>query len=42
MLPQIWYIHLFCAEEAMQDDDLLIAYGDIVFNDNVLTKYIKK
>lgn len=31
---------LFCAEEAMKDDDLLIAYGDIVFNDEVLQKVI--
>ena len=32
---------LFCAEDAMQDDDLLIAYGDIVFNDDVLKKIIQ-
>lgn len=32
---------LFCAEPAMQDDDLLIAYGDIVFNDEVLKKVIQ-
>lgn len=32
---------LFCAEQAMQDDDLLIAYGDIVFNDVVLKKIIQ-
>ena len=31
---------LFCAEQAMQNDDLLIAYGDIVFNDDVLKKII--
>lgn len=31
---------LFCAEKAMQNDDLLISYGDIVFNDNVLQKLI--
>jgi len=32
---------LFCAEEAMQNDDLLIAYGDIIFNDNVLQSILK-
>lgn len=32
---------LFCAESAMQGDDLLIAYGDIVFNDKVLKKVIQ-
>ncbi len=32
---------LFCAEQAMHDDDLLISYGDIVFNDEVLQKVIK-
>lgn len=32
---------LFCAEQVMQDDDLLIAYGDIVFNDDVLQKIIQ-
>ena len=32
---------LFCAETAMQGDDLLIAYGDIVFNDKVLKKVIQ-
>jgi len=32
---------LFCAEDAMQGDDLLIAYGDIVFNDYVLKKIIQ-
>jgi len=32
---------LFCAEEAMENDDLLIAYGDIIFNDTVLQSILK-
>ena len=32
---------LFCAEHAMKNDDLLIAYGDIIFNDKVLQTIIK-
>ena len=32
---------LFCAEEAMENDDLLITYGDIIFNDNVLQSILK-
>jgi len=32
---------LFCAEDAMHGDDLLITYGDIVFNDDVLKKIMQ-
>lgn len=31
---------LFCAEEAMFGDDLLITYGDIIYNDDVLKAVI--
>ena len=39
MIQQIWFT-LFCAKKVMKEKDLLITYGDIVFNDKVLQKVI--
>ena len=32
---------LFCAESELSDEDILISYGDIIYNDDVLDKIIK-